>query len=61
MRALAAIIHYAVIALMLVASLAVAMIVLPFLAAHRMTRWAELRYVYGGDAKARDKDRWRGH
>lgn len=39
---------------------AVVIVALPFIAVYRLLRWAELQYVYGGDTKARDKDRWRG-
>lgn len=60
MRALAAIVHLAVTAVMIVSTLVVAVFVLPFVGVYRAAQWAELQYVYGGDAKARDKDRWRG-
>lgn len=59
MRYLAAAIHFAV-ATFMTACLAVLVVVAaPFIGLYRLARWAELKAVYGGDEKARDKDRWR--
>lgn len=60
MHVLAVIVHYTATAVMIGAALVIAAIILPFVAVYRMLRWAELQYVYRGDAQARDKDRWRG-
>ena len=35
-------------------------VALPFVGLYRLACWAELQAVYGGDEKARDKQRWRG-
>lgn len=59
MRYLAATIHIAVESLTAICLIALAIVVLPFIGLYRLARWAELHAVYGGDRKARDKERWR--
>lgn len=60
MRYLAAAIHIAIQTLVTVCLVVLVLVALPFVGLYRLARWAELQAVYGGDEKARDKERWRG-
>lgn len=59
MRYLAIAVHFAETAVLLAFLALFAMGALPVVAMYRLARWAELQVAYGGDERARDKDKWR--